>query len=261
MRLLSIAICFILMSMPVAAEPGDSLLTIGKRLLSLGTNRGDIEQVYAARATFERASADTLFSLWLPYYVALADYRIANFLLVRGSDFENRASEHLANAVAHLRPSAEGDGPNAAEACALISMVYGRQISISPLKGILLGPKSNRMRKRAEDLAPRNPRVVFSAALNDFHTPRMFGGNKKRALEGFERAASLFTEQVVAESAEPAWGHSETYAWMGIARIDRQEYVLARAAFEKALDIDPDQVWVKRELLPEAMRSGRGKTD
>ena len=48
----------------------------------------------------------------------------------------------------------------------------------------------------------------------------------------------------------PVWGHSETYAWLGIAYMDRDEENSARAAFEKALEIDPNNGWVKYELLP-----------
>ena len=78
----------------------------------------------------------------------------------------------------------------------------------------------------------------------------MWGGSKERAIEGFQRAAYLFAQEKPTDPIHPVWGHSETYAWLGIAYMDRDEENSAREAFEKALEIDPDNGWVKYDLLP-----------
>ena len=228
---------------PTLAQPANSLIVSGKQMLE---SANDLDAMYAARATFERALADTGLSAWGHYYIALADYRIAGLLEGESKD----PSEHLKAAVEHLKKATEID-PQAAEAYSLLSSVYGWQIGLSPMKSMLLGPRVGKAAQKAKQLAPDNPRVVLSAAISDFNTPKMFGGSKEKGLQGFQRAAELFAQEEPTDPIQPVWGHREAYAWLGIAYQDRGELESARAAFEKALEIDPDFGWVKYALLPE----------
>ena len=239
------------LSLPAAclSQPADSLIAMGRADLRAGMNRGDLDLLMTARAAFERASSDTRRAAWGHYYAALADYRIANYLLARDKASKDRASSHLDSAVKNLKQVIKLDA-DAAEAYALLNSVYGRQISLSPLKGMLLGPRSKGALEKAERLAPDNPRVVLAAALADFNTPRMWGGNKERAMKGFRRAAALFAGEKPADPLQPVWGHGEAYAWIGLAHLDRDEREPARAAFEKALEIEPEFGWVRYALLP-----------
>lgn len=238
------------------AQLAASLLTSGKNLLQQGVSEGNLDALYTARATFERALTDKNLSAWSHYYIALTDYRIANNLLAQGKKNKDQASKHLKEAAEHLEEATRKDITRedaktiAAEVYALLSSVYGRQISLSGIKGIFLGPKSGNLLKKAEQLAPDNPRVVLSAAVSAFNTPQMWGGSKERALEGLQHAAELFAREKPTDPIHPTWGHSETYAWLGMAYMDRDEKDSAREAFEKALEIDPDNGWVKYDLLP-----------
>ena len=240
-------VCIVSVAYPILAQSADSLIVSGKQMLQAGENAGDLDAMYAARATFERALADTSLSAWGHYYIALADYRIAGLL---GEESKDQASEHLKVAVEHLKKATEID-PQAAEAYALLSSAYGLQIGLSPMKSMLLGPRVGKAAQKAKQLAPDNPRVVLSAAISDFNTPKMFGGSKEKGLQGFQRAAELFAQEEPTNPIQPVWGHREAYAWLGIAYQDRGELEPARAAFEKALEIDPDFGWVKYVLLPE----------
>ena len=230
----------------LATGSADSLLVSGKQML----RGGSLDSLYAAKAAFNRALADTALVAWGHYYIALADYRIADYLLASGEENKGAAAEHLKATVEHLQKAIEID-PQAAEAYALLSGAYGRQIGLNPAKGIVLGRRAQRTLKKAVQLAPDNPRVVLSAAIRDFNTPRMFGGSKEKGLRGFQRAAELFAREEPIDPVHPAWGHSRTYAWLGLAYQDRGELALARTAFAKALAINPNFSWVKNVLLPE----------
>ena len=242
--LLSLAFIFSI-TYPTFAQPADSLIVSGRQMLQAGENANDLDAMYAARATFERALADTGLVAWGHYYIALADYRIAGLLEGESKD----PSEHLNAAVEHLKKATEID-PQSAEAHALLSSVYGWQIGLSPMKTMILGPKVGKASQKAKKLAPDNPRVVLSAAISDFNTPEMFGGSKEKGLQGFQRAAELFAQEEPTDPVQPVWGHREAYAWLGIAYQNQGELESARAAFEKALAIDPDFGWVKYWLLP-----------
>ncbi len=224
----------------------DSLLVSGKQML-----RADApDALYAAKAAFERTLADTGLAAWGHYYIALADYRIADHLLATGDENKGAAWEHLKAAVEHLQKATEID-PQAAEAYALLASAYGRQIGLNPIKGMVLGRRAEQALKKASQLAPDNPRVALYTAIRDFNTPRLLGGSKEKGLQGFQRAAELFAQEEPADPIHPAWGHSRTYAWLGFAHQGRGELALARAAFAKALAINPDFSWVKNVLLPE----------
>ncbi|MCE2450121.1 MAG: hypothetical protein J4F35_17625 [Candidatus Latescibacteria bacterium] len=90
----------------------DSLLVSGKQML--GENGGSLDTLYAAKAAFERALADTGVAAWGHYYMALADYRIADYLLAAGEENKGAASEHLKATVEHLQKATEIN-PQAAE--------------------------------------------------------------------------------------------------------------------------------------------------
>ncbi len=252
--LLALAFVFLLAA-PVRAQASpmlatgssaDSLLVSGKQMLRAGA----LDAMYAAKATFERTLADTTLSAWGHYYIALADYRIADYLLAAGEENKGAASEHLKAAVECLQKATEID-PQAAEAYALLSSAYGRQIGLNPIKGMVLGRRAEKALKRAVQLAPDNPRVVLVAAIRDFNTPEMFGGSKEKGLQGFQRAAELFAQEGPIAPIHPAWGHSRTYAWLGLVYQERGELAQAQVAFAKALAINPDFSWVKNVLLPE----------
>ena len=55
------------------------------------------------RPLFERALADTALAAWGHYYIALAAYRIADYLLAAGEENKGAASEHLKATVEHLK--------------------------------------------------------------------------------------------------------------------------------------------------------------
>ena len=247
--LLALAFVFSLAA-PAFAQSSDSLLVSGKQMLRAGENGGSLDALYAAKATFERTLADTVLAAWGHYYIALADYRIADYLLAAGEENKGAASDHLKATVEHLKEATEID-PQAAEAYSLLSSAYGRQIGLNSIKGMVLGRRAQKALKKAVQLAPDNPRVVLCTAIRDFNTPGMFGGSKEKGLRGFQRAAELFAQEEPSDPIQPAWGHSRTYAWLGLAYQDRGELALARAAFAKALAINPDFSWVKNVLLPE----------
>ncbi len=247
LHFLVLLVCLVSAAYPALAQSAASLIISGRQMLQAGENANDLDAMYAARATFERTLADTGLSAWSHYYVALADYRIAGLL---GEESKEQADEHLKAAVEHLQQATEVD-PRSAEAYALLSSVYGLQIGLSPMKSMILGPRVGKAAQKAKQLAPDNPRVVLSGAIGDFNTPKMFGGSKEKGLQGFQRAIELFAQQEPTHPIQPVWGHREAYAWLGIANQDRGELESARAAFEKALEIDPGFGWVKYGLLPE----------
>ena len=138
---------------PILAQSGDSLIVSGRQMLQAGVNANDLDSMYAARATFERALADTGLAAWRHYYVALADYRIAS-LLGSSEESKDQASEHLKVAVEHLKKATEID-PQAAEAYSLLSSAYGLQIGLRSYENHALGSQSGKGQPESQAARPR----------------------------------------------------------------------------------------------------------
>ena len=243
----------LLFTTAIQAQPADTLLLRGKQILEAGLAQGDMDQLLTARATFERVTADAARAALAHYYIAYTEYQLVNLLRSGsqedGTDREGEILVRLQSAVEQLEISIERD-ETSADAHALLSSVYGQIIGARPLMGAVLGLKSGRAINRAKKLDPDNPRVVLIEAISNWNTPRMWGGSPDKAMEGFERAALLFTQEELADPLLPSWGHNETYAWTGIVYMDRGQLRKAREAFEKALEVDPDFGWVRYALLP-----------
>lgn len=246
-RGLLFGLLLLLGAVPLFAQPVDSLIVQGKNLLADGFNETNLDKMRQARAIFERATNDAKRAALAHYYMGLAHNRIANLMATTD---EKQALTHVDQAIEHLQQATKLDG-SFAEAHALLSSVYGRKIGMKPMLGMIMGPKADVAIKKAKQLDPDNPRIIYIEAMSDFHKPETWGGSIERAIDGLQRAAGLFAEETVTDPLMPDWGHDETYAWLGIAYIRKEQPDDARQAFEKALAINPDFGWVKDYLLPQ----------
>ncbi len=239
---------------PLSPVPADrapeqdpiALITQGRELVNDGVDRNDLELIMQGRAVFERLLASPEHRALAWYYMGLAEYRLTNLSWAAGRRERRR---HVEAAIDDLEQAVELD-PDFAEAHALLGGACGLKIAINPLSAMSMGPKNQRARVRARELAPDNPRVVLLEAISLFNTPGAFGGDKEKALELTQRAADLFAAEQVTDPAQPSWGREEVHAWLGIILADAGRVEEARAAYEKALEINPDYGWVTYYLLP-----------
>ena len=224
----------------------DSLVRRAKTLIRDATNHGSVDSLKQARALAERATNGSAHRALAHYYVGLADYRMLNQF---AEDAEKHRERVLKDAISHLKRATEIDA-EMADAWALLTGCYGQMMGMHPMRSMSLGPKANEAMKKAKTLAPKNPRVWIISGTQDYFTPSMFGGDKERAFEKFKKAARLAEQETVKDPLKPNWGHADAYAWIGIAHMNEERYDQAKAAFENALDVNPDYGWVKSVLLP-----------
>ena len=53
------------------------------------------------------------------------------------------------------------------------------------------------------------------------------------------------------EAPAPAWGREEAWIWLGQLFEEQKKWDDAKQAYQKALEIQPNNAWVKATLLPE----------
>jgi hypothetical protein len=217
-----------------------------KKLIQLGSNKASGELFERAHNVLTPFVFQGDHQSLIAYYLGYIDYQMA--VAVYRMDKE-KAPACLDSAVLHFEKTIAIDENNA-EAHALLGSCWAMQISFSPVSGIWRGPKSGSELTKAKTLSPENPRVALLCAIGTYHTPAMFGGGKEKGLEALKNAAELFNRWKSSDSLQPDWGGEQVYAWIGTAHLDKNETILARKAFEKSLEINPDYGWVKYVLLP-----------
>ena len=141
---------------------------------------------------------------------------------------------------------------HAAKAQALLAGVYGVEMGFSPWKGMMLGMKSGKLIEGALDTNPEEPMAWKEKAGSKLFTPAMFGGNKKKALEFYSKAVSLYEGSGAA--LQTNWNYLETLAWLGIAQQENEQFEEAIATYEKVLSMQESFGWVAYVLKPAAER-------
>jgi tetratricopeptide (TPR) repeat protein len=242
------------LALPAAAQlpPRDHWADSARLAIEGASSRGDIEQLRGARALVERALTAFAGDPLLQHYYAYALYREANLLMGRRQD-EKEYRPLLEQADSLLEESASK--LQLPETFALRSSVLGQLIN-NPLRGMTLGPRSSSAMDRALELGPRNPRVWMLRGVGAMFTPAMFGGGVDKAEEYLRKAIALFADDRPAPPL-PAWGQAEAYAWLGQTLHKQKRVDEARTAYHKALELQPDNGWVRHVLLPALDRPGR----
>lgn len=208
--------------------------------------RRDIARLDAAELLLDRALTAFPANPLLLHYKGYALYREVALLEALGRRKETRplldeARQALDRSAAKLA---------LAETYALQSTILGRQVGASsnPLAGMWLGPKSSTAMDRALELAPENPRVWLLRGVNARYTPKRWGGGLDKAERYVQQAIVLFATDRPARPL-PAWGRADAYIWLGQIHQQQNKPDAARAAFERALALQPENQWLRQRLV------------
>lgn len=113
----------------------------------------------------------------------------------------------------------------------------------------MLGPLIPQEMNAALTIGPNNPRVWLLRGIQSFYTPTQYGGGISVAETQLNKAIELFATDNPAPPA-PGWGNAEAYVWLGQVLQKQNRNPEARAAYNKALSLQPDYPWVIYSLLP-----------
>ena len=221
----------------------------GKELIQQAVDTSDIDQLYKARELFDRIRQEGKYEMLALYYLALCEYRFATLFAAAPDEQAqciNRTIEHLKEAI-ELEDSFS-------DAHALLANAYSQKLGLNPHLGMVLGPETKIVLEKSKRLEGNNPRVVLTDGMSDYYTPAMFGGDKQRAISKIEHALELFAKEEIRDPFQPSWGYDEACAQLGLMRQEAGDIEGAREAFVKALEVNPNNGWVKNHLLPELER-------
>jgi tetratricopeptide (TPR) repeat protein len=219
----------------------------------MAVNRGELEPLMKARARFQALSSAEPGSALLHHWVAVATWRTAPVL--QGKD-RAQAERMCQDGLEHCEAALKIDR-NLAGVHAIKSALEGLMTRFRPGEMMTLGMKIEEDFGRARDLDPKDPRAWLLEGINTLHKPEPFGGGPVAAMEKFKKAEALFAAGPPPDSTSQDWGYDDTLLWMGRAALARQDSATAESMYVKALQVNPENGWVKHVLLPR-LREARG---
>ncbi|MGB5434543.1 MAG: hypothetical protein WBM98_01530 [Maribacter sp.] len=156
---------------------------------------------------FERISSAELDN-WLPAYYGAQVNTLASF----GEQDKEKLTQQLEKAQEFI-DLAKAISPDNPEILVQQAMIYTAWMAYDGATyGMTLSAKAVEIYQKALQLAPDNPRVVFSKAEWDMGTARYFGQDTAPYCKDIERALELFAKFKPATPFHPNWGKDRAEA-------------------------------------------------
>ncbi len=216
-----------------------------KRALADAAYRGDVDALENARAAFATWTDDPHLAAPAAYYRGFASWQQA-LTLGRGP----QALAYLDRAVEDLQAALARD-ERFADAHALLGTAYPLYWTLAPRRAAVIGVLGDDHLQRAGELAPDDLRLALFEALDLFHSPPEYGGDRARGIEELRRAAGAFAGAPAEGSGLlPDWGAAMGWAWYASSLAEEGRDAEAREAARRALALRPDFAWA-RTLIPD----------
>jgi hypothetical protein len=180
----------------------------------------------------------------LRYHLAHAQYRRG---LLAGERQAHEAESALDDCIEQLRPLVSKEAKSV-EVLILQSACYAALADHGTLETMLLRSRADDRLKAALKLAPRNPRAVFFAAMQELRQAKPATAPREHAFDELKLAAQLFDASSATSIDTPGWGHAEAYLALGRELQARGDQLGARNWIEKSLIAAPDYKAAQRQL-------------
>jgi tetratricopeptide (TPR) repeat protein len=243
----------ILSGAPSEPVNADKIATEAEISIERAGLRGDAAALAEAVKSLEAALAVTPDQPALVYTRGFASYVSSG--LHRAPKDEAAREQGLKEAMSLLE-RVKG-APWEAEAAAIRGAICGELIALAkdPAEaGAKFGPESGRLLEQAAAVAPNSPRVLVFRGRSLLFTPQEYGGDPAGGTALIQQAVDRFAAPG-AQPSGPAWGRADALTWLGIAKQRAGDLAAARAAWQQALTIEPNDAWVKFALLPSLDKS------
>lgn len=126
--------------------------------------------------------------------------------------------------------------PDAARCYVALGTLYGQVIPANVLMGLSYGKKCKDAIQKAIEKDPKLASAYEARGVGNYYLPQQFGGGFELAIADFHKSIELDPKR------------AESYLWLGLSLRKENKNAEARQAFQKALEIDPNRVWIKQQL-------------
>jgi hypothetical protein len=185
------------------------------------------------------------------YYLSWAHGALSTSQFV-AKDTKN-AADSANRALEHARQALVGREADPEFQVALANALIGVMLLDRP-RFASVYEELKRVRQKALELGPKNPRVILMDSGIIFNDPSETDG-QQRGVARVEEALRLFeaeSEERTLDPLAPRWGHAPAYAVLAnfLGRLKPPQNDKARQAAESALSMRPDYWFVREQVLP-----------
>src|SRR5580698_1146897 len=191
-------------------------------------DRGTLEKMSAALQTSaDKAPNDAD----AHYRVALADSYLGEISL----ELKDKAgAEKAADAGVHAAQAAIALQPKNAEYYRVMGTLCGQAIpAVNMLSALTYGKRAKEAIDKAMTLDPKSARVYQAEGVGNYYLPQQLGGGPELAIKDFQKAIEL-------DPKAP-----DSYLWLALSLRKLHRNGEARQALQKAIDLDPQRIWLK----------------
>ncbi len=168
------------------------------------------------------------------YKVALANSYLGEVSLELK---DKGGAERAAEAGVHAAERAIALQPKTAEYYRVIATLYGQAIpAVNPLSMLTYGKRAKEAINKAMELDPKSARVYQAEGVGNYYLPQGLGGGPDVAIKDFNKAIELDPKS------------ADSYLWLALALRKQHHNGEARQALQKAIDLDPQRIWLKEQL-------------
>jgi tetratricopeptide (TPR) repeat protein len=129
--------------------------------------------------------------------------------------------------------------------------LYGIRISFNKLSAPFNGPKSLDYAETALKQDSLNYLANIQYGNGLYNMPEAFGGSKQEGLKYYLKAKKIFEKNPALINQN--WNYMNLMILIGRSYTDLQDYLSAKAVYEKILASEPDFIYVRKELYPKLM--------
>jgi hypothetical protein len=171
---------------------------------------------YQALATQFEELANKEPDNWLPWYYAAYCHAKTGWIYQddgeRIEPFADKAEHQIKKALSLLDTVKQKN--ELSEVLVVMSMVNRARVFINPMTmGRKYGPDAGKYAQLALKANPDNARALYLAGWEKYATPKMWGGDKKKAKELLTQAQQKLASQNNGD--QPHWGKKETEELLG----------------------------------------------
>src|SRR6056297_1193809 len=166
-----------------------------------------------------------------------------------GNDKKKQAKDYLELMEENLETLKNNKGANALYHSYMAAAI-GFKIGLSNWRAPFLGPKSMGHAEKAMENDSLNFQANTEMGNIWNHMPAVFGGSTEKALKYYGKAISIY-ESSADKLSYNKWLYLNIIAISGQLEFEQKNYGKALQLYKKALNIEPEFIWVKNELLPE----------
>jgi len=172
---------------------------------------------------------------YIGYMIGKKNNKAANVYIKKG---ENLVDEILK------------ENPDNAPANAYKGTFIAFKMSMSKLKSVTLGPQSMKYINKAYDLDSKNIQSITDKANLLYYAPGLFGGDKEKALEYYEKAIKAMETNNDTEN----WFYLNLLVTLAKYYQKAGDRTKAISMYKKILEKEPGFKWVRDELYPQQLQ-------